>query len=119
MSEYFYSPNGGFLVSGIHEIPAGAIALTDDEYADLRNKQAAGHTITASEDGKPTAILDEVTKEVVERRRAVAYADPVTGSDRLYSEALRLQLSGDESYQAAITAAKARYDEIREANPWP
>lgn len=56
----------------------------------------------------------------VEACRLIAYADPITGSDRYKAEAYAERLAGNES--AAVEAdAKMlkRREEIRKANPWP
>jgi hypothetical protein len=62
-----------------------------------------------------------LTREQVEALRLQAYADPITGSDRHFAEANRLQVMGAD--QAEIDAAKsagvARYTEIQEQYPWP
>ena len=61
------------------------------------------------------------TTEEVEALRLAAYADPVTGSDRHFAEAVRLQAMA--APQAEIDAAKAagvaRYEAIQAEYPWP
>ena len=53
-------------------------------------------------------------------KRQVAYANPLTGSDRHFAEAVRLEAVGDTAgAEAARTSGMARYEEIRSENPWP
>ena len=62
-----------------------------------------------------------LTKDQVEAMRLQAYAHPVTGSDRHFAEAVRLQAMA--APQAEIDAAKAagvaRYEAIQAEYPWP
>lgn len=61
------------------------------------------------------------TKDQVDAMRLQAYAHPVTGSDRHFAEAVRLQAMA--APQAEIDAAKAagvaRYEAIQAEYPWP
>lgn len=64
--------------------------------------------------------LPAITREQVELARLIACADPVHGSDRFLAEALRREDAGDiEGGRAARLACRARYEEIKLANPWP
>lgn len=60
------------------------------------------------------------TREQVGRARLIAYADPVSGSDRFRSEADAERLLGNEA--AALEAEKKmleRREQIKLENPWP
>lgn len=61
------------------------------------------------------------TVEDIERMRLCAYADPVTGSDRHFAEAFRLQAAGaDKSkVEEVLRIGNQRYLEIKEQHPWP
>lgn len=59
------------------------------------------------------------TREEIEVLRAKAYADPITGSDRMFSEASRMQLMGEEGWESVRDAAIVRYNEIQAQYPWP
>ena len=60
------------------------------------------------------------TKEQVEVERLSAYANPLTGSDRHFAEASRLEAVGDtEGAEVARAVGLARYEEIRLQCPWP
>lgn len=66
-------------------------------------------------------IPKQPTRNEVENERLRAYADPVIGSDRFFSEAVRLQVmgAGEDEVAAARSAGVARYEEIQAENPWP
>lgn len=61
------------------------------------------------------------TREQVDTARRIAYADPVTGSDRHFAEVVRLQLMGatPEEIEAARASGVSRYAAIQEEHPWP
>ena len=62
----------------------------------------------------------EAAIQAVETQRLAAYANPQTGSDRHFAEAVRLDAMGDTAgAEAARTAGLARYDEIRSQYLWP
>lgn len=62
----------------------------------------------------------EVLRADVEQQRLAAYANPKTGSDRHFAEAVRLEAMGDTAgAEAARSAGLARYNEIRSQCPWP
>lgn len=62
-----------------------------------------------------------LTREQIEALRLRAYADPLTGSDRYFAEASRLQAMGaaQEEIDAANAAGAKRYAEIQGEYPWP
>lgn len=57
----------------------------------------------------------------VDHNRKVAYANPLTGSDRWFAEANRLTIMGGttEEIDEAKAQGAARYEEIQLENPWP
>lgn len=59
-----------------------------------------------------------MTKEDVEHARLSAYSDPITGSDRLFAEASRMQLMGEDGFEAVRESGIARYEKIKELFPW-
>lgn len=84
------------------------------------------HSLIQITEAEFNAIVTELnkpvqpTKEQVEKMRLAAYADPLTGSDRHFAEAARLEAVGDtEGAESARAAGLARYDEIRLQYPWP
>ena len=54
---YFYDSNiNGFLVDGVHDIPASAKQLSDELYHSLLNGQSQGKQIIADKTGQPALI---------------------------------------------------------------
>lgn len=60
-----------------------------------------------------------LTREQVEALRLTAYANPVTGSDRYFAEAARMQAMGETGADAVTAAGVARYEAIQTEYPWP
>ena len=62
-----------------------------------------------------------LTREQIEALRLQAYANPLSGSDRHFAEAVRLQATGapQEEIDAANAAGVKRYAEIQAEHPWP
>lgn len=59
------------------------------------------------------------TMQSVEIIRLKAYANPLTGSDRIFSEAERMKIMGEEGADLIKAKAIARYKEIQAQHPWP
>ncbi|MDH1340568.1 hypothetical protein [Ectopseudomonas oleovorans] len=92
-------------------------ASPDDTEETGRNVHAA---ILAGEAGGIAPYVAPVpTREEVDEARKAAYADPSTGSDRLFAEAQRMNLMGEPGWEAKRDAAVARYNEIQASLPWP
>lgn len=119
---YFWSSSTkGFYIK---DAPHDAVPVTETEHAALLQGEQSGKVIVADSKGRP--VLKEpaphvYTRQDVESMRLRAYADPLTGSDRFFSEAVRLQVMGADA--AEIEAVKAlgaaRYEEIQAQYPWP
>lgn len=71
----------------------------------------------------PEEVLEHLnpkpTEEDVDLARLRGYSNPVTGSDRLFSEAIRMQLMGEHGYEDVRERAIERFKEIQSENPWP
>jgi hypothetical protein len=61
----------------------------------------------------------KLSRDSVESYRLRAYADLLTGSDRLFSESTRMQIMGETGYEEVRTRAIARFEEIQAQYPWP
>lgn len=61
----------------------------------------------------------EYQLRLADSARKRAYADPLTGSDRLFSEAFRMEIMGEEGFEDKREQAIARYNEIQSQLPWP
>lgn len=61
---------------------------------------------------------EEWARETIEKRRAQAYADPETGSDRYFLESTRMQQMGLAGWEDIRDMGIARYLEIQSENPY-
>lgn len=87
---YFYDSNiNGFLVDGVHDIPASAKQLSDELYHSLLNGQSQGKQIIADKTGQPALIepqpsaahelnLDTLTWEISPEKLTALLADTQT-----------------------------------------
>ena len=124
---FFSKSTGGFYAREIHgdNIPDDAVEITEAEHAALLEGQSQGKLIVADANGRPIlqdpAPPEPPTREQIEALRLRAYADPLTGSDRYFAEAARLQAMGaaQEEIDAANAAGAKRYAEIQGEYPWP
>lgn len=74
-----------------------------------------GHLTEKPDPAPPT---QEELRQIAERKRVMAYADPITGSDKLFMEAIRKSAAGDE--KGAFEAEKAgiaRVEQIKQEFP--
>lgn len=127
MQRYYSQQTGCTYLASMHagKMPPDAVEISEDHYREtiaspahgkIRAHDAAGLPILI--DPPPPAPL---TREQIEALRLRAYADPLTGSDRHFAEAIRLQVMGatTEEIDAAKAAGAARYAEIQAQYPWP
>ncbi|OIN44500.1 hypothetical protein [Pseudomonas costantinii] len=91
------------------------------------SKETGGWVPVDSEDDVPEGFVFSKAQpdkcsdrnEDIERKRKLAYADPVTGSDRYLAEAMSKRVSGDEDAAKAAEAAHVvRKEQIRKELPW-
>lgn len=59
----------------------------------------------------------EWAREEVIRRRRLAYADPLSGSDVMFAEAARMESMGEPGWSDVRERAIARYEEIKNSMP--
>ena len=88
---YFYDSNiNGFLVDGVHDIPASAKQLSDELYHSLLNGQSQGKQIIADKTGNPVLInpqpsaahelnLDTLTWEISPEKQTALFAQQKEG----------------------------------------
>lgn len=75
----------------------------------------------------PTAIATETgewieaapSRDEIDQLRLHAYADPITGSDRHFNEAIRMQAMGETGWEAVRQRGITRFEEIQQQYPWP
>lgn len=89
--------------------------------ADPANRDYSDYLAWLSEGNEPLPAdpVQPLTVEQVEVLRLTAYANPVTGSDRYFAEAARMQAMGEAGADAVTAAGVARYDAIQAEYPWP
>lgn len=63
--------------------------------------------------------IPATSRKDVEANRLRAYADPLTGSDRYFAEATRMQAVGEDDWEEVLAIGVARYQQIQSDNPWP
>ena len=104
---YFKSPAGEVFAYESKEDralfgPEGLIAMTDSE--------AVPHLKAAS---------PPPSRERIEAMRLRAYADPLTGSDRLFAQSSRMEAMGEPGHEDVRAQAIERFAEIQARHPWP
>lgn len=117
---------GSTYLVGLHtEIPADAKPISQERYQEVIANHAPGKIRGHDADGLPILIDPPPpappTREQIEASRLRAYADPLTGSDRYFAEAVRLQVAGapQKEIDTANAAGVQRYAEIQAEYPWP
>lgn len=94
------------------------------EYESLAHFESAGagKNLVEMIDDEVAAHLSPpiATRDDVEVARLIAYADPVSGSDRYKAEAYAERIAGNDlAADAADAKMIERREEIRKENPWP
>lgn len=125
MIKVFYDPlSKGFYQSDFHkDIPSSAIEITNKLRWELVQGQSEGKEIFI-QDGIVGLVskTSSISDSQIESLRLQAYADPVTGSDRYFSESMSLQVEGCAVTSVEVKAAKAkglaRKKEIQAQYPW-
>lgn len=112
------------LEPGVFHIPAGCVessppALNDGERARWSDGSWIIEKLTSEELDRCLSEKELSTMESVESARALSYADPLNGSDRLFSESYRMQIMGEDGADEIKSKAVARYKEIQAQYPWP
>lgn len=115
MSSLFFNPQ----TKGFHETDEGGfVEITEKRKTELMDGQAAGRPIDTDPSGNPVNVdPPRPTNDQVLQQRQRAYADPLTGSDRFFAEASRMQLSGESGFEEVQQAGLARYAEIKTEYP--
>ena len=107
------------LISGVHAVPDGAVRLSDD--LSTRILQQPDSIWRIDESGAITSTEPESTpptREQIEALRLRSYADPLSGSDRYFAEAQRMQVMNEPGWEAVRAAGVARFEEIQTQFPW-
>ncbi|MBX9408248.1 hypothetical protein K5E40_21425 [Pseudomonas baetica] len=110
------------LIRGVSDIPKGAVEV--DEGLWMRITQELDGVWKLTDDGSifkhalPELHPVEYSPEEIEALRRRAYADPITGSDRLFAEAQRMEVMGETGWESVRTAGIQRFNEIQQEFPW-
>jgi len=105
-------------------MPGDVVEISEERYQKVIANPDPTKVRSHDADGLPILIdpppAPVATREQVEARRLVAYADPLSGSDRYFAEAQRESLLGNaEAADAAKALGMARFAEIQAEYPWP
>ena len=99
------------------------IELSDEAYEYLFEGITRGMRAVLDANEKPVLIpaLEPapLSKEEVEANRMRAYAHPITGTDKLFSEVSRMQTMGEPGWETVRDKAIERFKEIQALIPWP
>lgn len=127
---YFYDSNiNGFLVNGVHDIPASAKQLSDELYHSLINGQSQGKQIIADKTGHPALIdpqpsaahvlnLDTLTWEISLEKQTALLLETQTQlianidehAAKIYSTWTRFESEYRERQAAAEAFKSANYE---------
>lgn len=104
--------------------PSDAILLDESHLSEFWKRPApAGYMLGATTKGLPTWVevppAEPLSASEIEASRLRAYADPIAGSDRLFSESTRMQIMGENGHEEVRARAIARFEEIQAQYPWP
>lgn len=110
------------LIRGVSDIPQDAVEV--DESLWMRITQELDGVWKLADDGAVTkhALPElqpvEYSAEEIDALRRRAYADPITGSDRLFAEAQRMEVMGESGWETVRAAGIQRFNEIQQEFPW-
>ena len=102
--------------------PSSAVLLSKEEEIKFWKASAPQGKYLTSKNGRPfwDDILEVAkTRDEIESLRLSSYADPITGSDRLFSESTRMQIMGESGFEDVRARAISRFEEIQAQYPWP
>jgi len=106
------------------EIPAGAVQVTDEVFFESIADTSYTYKLVNQEvvKEKIVEVVYQKSNEEIEISRLMEYSNPVTGSDRYFSEATALQAEGFTATSAEVKKAKsaglARKLEIKALYPY-
>ncbi|MFL1388076.1 hypothetical protein ACI77F_10390 [Pseudomonas tritici] len=110
------------LISGVHVIPEGAIKVDSDLWFRLTQETDGiwllAHTGLIFKKPYPATSPVLPNREEIEAIRLRAYADPLTGSDRYFAEAKRMQFMDEPNWEATRDLGIVRFEQIKAQFPW-
>lgn len=102
--------------------PSSAVLLSKEEEIKFWKVSVPEGKYLTSKNGRPfwDDLLEiEKTRDEIESLRLSSYADPIAGSDRLFSESTRMQIMGESGFEDVRARAISRFEEIQAQYPWP
>ena len=119
MKKYFDPTTLGLLDDGTNEIPAHAVELSDEQYADILNRLSQGMQLAAADDGAPVLNPPQQPNaaqilQMIRARRLEAY--------KMESDPLKIEAEYDaleSSVEPDYTDWRAKVAEIKERYPLP
>jgi hypothetical protein len=110
------------LIGGVHVIPEGAIKVDSGLWFRLTQETdgiwVINQTGLISKEPYPDFFSALPIREEIEASRLCAYADPLTGSDRYFAEASRMQSMDEPDWERVRDSGVARYEQIQAQFPW-
>lgn len=108
------------LEPGVFHIPGGCVEIKPPKHSSLElARWLDGSWVIEQIPAPQEEQKRPATHKEVEADRLLEYADPLTGSDRLFSESMRMQIMGEPGFEEVRTRAIARFEEIQAQYPWP
>ena len=99
---------------------ARLISVTSEQWARQDSlRWVVNGALTSVQPPATEPVIIPRTQEEIEALRLRAYAEPITGSDRFFSEAQRMQIMGEDGWEVVRATAIARFGEIQNEYPWP
>lgn len=100
------------------DIPEEAVEISEEDFWESINNNELIYKL--GENGKLVGTPREKQpaeseQEIVEKSRLMAYADPISGSDRYFMEAMALQAEGYAATSSEVKEAKTKGVETRKA----
>lgn len=112
-------------LKGMHvNIPDDAVEISEELYTSVIANPPPGMVRAHDANGLPYLVeaparVTIVDAAAVEALRLHAYSDPLTGSDRFFAEAQRMQAMGESDWESVRAAGITRFEEIQRQYPWP
>lgn len=102
--------------TAVIRISDGAFIPADEDNQDYRE-----YLSWIADGNIPAAKCDAstLTRDDIEQLRLHAYANPITGSDRHFNEAIRMQAMGEPGWEEVRQRGILRFEEIQQQYPWP
>jgi hypothetical protein len=110
------------LILGVSDIPEDAVEVDESLWMritqELDGVWKLGDDGVISKDPFPALQHPEYTCEEVEALRLRAYGHPITGSDRFFAQAQRMETMGEPGWEGVRANGVRRFNEIQQEFPW-